>query len=114
MLQAYLHNAPVGVTAHFMTPELDAGNIVAQQSVNVPKNASVFEGSAHLFRAGADLLVEVLNNWEKGLVGKPQVKSGSYESWPSRREVKGLRVQGRALIRIADFVRFKRLIKRIT
>jgi hypothetical protein len=42
-----------------------------------------------------------------GASGTPQSGIGSYQSWPTRNEVRQLRARGRALLHWADLVRFK-------
>ena len=98
---------PLGVTVHFMTPELDAGRILAQRSIEGGARSSVFAITARLFREGADLLASVIESVAGGATGSPQSGSGSYQSWPTPGEIGLLRARGGALLRFADLVRFK-------
>jgi methionyl-tRNA formyltransferase len=108
VFQSLLHGLPpLGVTVHFMTPELDAGRIVAQRSIERPARSSVFAITARLFREGAELLAGALESVAAGATGSPQSGTGSYQSWPTRREVGLLRTRGGALLRFGDLVRFK-------
>ena len=108
VFQSLLHGAPpLGVTVHFMTPELDAGRIVAQCSIEGRAGASVFAITARLFREGAELLASAIASVAGGATGSPQSGIGSYQSWPTRREVGLLRARGGALLHLADLVRFK-------
>lgn len=110
VFQTLLHGVPpLGVTVHFMTPELDAGRIVAQRSIERPARSSVFAITARLFREGAELLASAIECVAGGATGSPQSGIGSYQSWPTPREVRLLRGRGGALLHLADLVRFKSL-----
>lgn len=108
VLQAWIHRADVGVTLHYMTAQLDAGEILLQRSPVVRPGASVFEATAILFREGAGMLVATLGPLERRQRGTPQSGAGSYQSWPSRAEVRALRALGGVLIRLSDFKRMLR------
>jgi methionyl-tRNA formyltransferase len=108
VFQSLLNGAPLGVTVHFMTPELDAGRIVAQRPIEGPARASVFATTALLFREGAELLAQALEAIAGGATGSPQQGAGSYQSWPTRRELRTLRTRGGALLRLGDLVRLIR------
>jgi methionyl-tRNA formyltransferase len=109
VFQALLHDgAPLGVTVHFMSPELDAGRIVAQRAIEGSQTASVFETTAHLFREGAELLATSIESIARGETGIPQSGAGSYQSWPTRQELRALRSRGRKLLRLTDLVQLLR------
>lgn len=60
--QAWEHGVRVaGATAHFVTPDLDQGPILAQRSFPIPRGASVEEIRAKGQEAEADVLVEALD-----------------------------------------------------
>jgi methionyl-tRNA formyltransferase len=103
VLQARLHRAELGVTVHFMTPVLDQGEILAQRSMPQEQRSSVFATTACLFGAGAELLVSQLERLGHGDHGSPQRAGGSYQSWPTRSDIRALRTGGGALLRLADF-----------
>jgi len=104
VLQAKLQNGPgIGVTVHRMTPVFDAGNILAQQSVDLRDGASVFETTARLLEHGAELLIGALAGVARAEPGLPQSAGGSYESWPARAELRALRARGGRLFRLADW-----------
>lgn len=108
VFQSLLHGVPpLGVTVHFMTPELDAGRIVAQRSIEGGARSSVFAITARLFLEGAELLANAIESIAGGATGSPQSGIGSYQSWPTAREVRLLRARGGALLHFADLVRFK-------
>ena len=104
VLQARIQGASrIGVTVHYMTPELDRGNLIAQHAMSMPAKGSVFALTSELFGRGAELLVDSLAKIGRGDPGQPQPPGGSYESWPTRSEVRALRAAGDTLIRLADF-----------
>jgi methionyl-tRNA formyltransferase len=109
VFQSRLHGAPpLGVTVHFMTPEFDAGRIVAQRSIEgVTGGASVFAITARLHAQGAELLANAIESVAGGATGSPQSGTGSYQSWPTRQEIGLLRARGGALLHLADLIRFK-------
>ena len=109
VFQALLRGGPpLGVTVHFMNPEFDAGQILAQQPVEARRDSSVFETTALLYRDGADLLARVVDRVVAGDRGVAQSGPGSYQSWPTAAETAALRRQGGALLRFMDFVRLAR------
>jgi methionyl-tRNA formyltransferase len=109
VFQTILRGTPqLGVTVHFMTPELDAGRILGQRSFEKRSEWSVFEATAMLFREGAELLVAAIGPVERGAAGSPQSGAGSYQSWPTRQELRNFRARGCALLRLADLVRLVR------
>ncbi|HKC17329.1 MAG TPA: formyltransferase family protein [Steroidobacteraceae bacterium] len=109
VFQALLRGSPpLGVTVHFMAPELDAGPIVAQRACGPRAASSVFSATALLFREGADLLAASIEAIANGAAGTPQNSAGSYESWPTRAEVGALRSAGGRLVRFSDLARLLR------
>jgi hypothetical protein len=67
----------------------------------------VFAVTARLYAQGAELLASVMESIAAGATGTPQGGIGSYQSWPTRGEVRQLRARGGALLHWADLVRFK-------
>lgn len=107
VFQSLLHRAsPLGVTVHFMNPEFDTGRILAQRAITGRAGSSVFATTALLFREGAELLAAAIGQLLSGATGSPQCGAGSYQSWPTRRELHTLRARGGALLRFADLIRF--------
>jgi methionyl-tRNA formyltransferase len=106
VFQALLREKPhFGVTVHFMSSGLDAGPIVAQRSIERRTESSVFATTALLFREGAELLATAVDSIVRGAAGTAQSGEGSYQSWPTRREMRMLRARGGSLLRIADLAR---------
>ena len=97
-----------GVSLHQMTPEFDAGDLLAQDEVAVADSASVFEITANLFRRGAEVLIEHLDRIESGTSGVMQRSGGNYDSWPTPTQVRKFRAQGHTLFRLSDAARLLR------
>lgn len=109
VFQSLLHGAPpLGVTVHFMSPELDAGRIVAQRRVEGNSTSSLFVATAQLFDEGAALLAAETESIAQGARGSPQRPGGGYRSWPTRAEVRAFRARGGALLRSVDLLRVLR------
>ena len=103
VFQALLAGAStVGVTVHWMEPELDAGRIVAQRSLPLQTGASVFAMTAWLFREGAELLAGAADALARADSGTPQYGPGSYQSWPTRRELREFFARGGTLLRLSE------------
>lgn len=106
VLQACLARVDsLGVTVHWMTPALDEGSILAQQTVAVPARASLFQMTMALFAEGAELLTTNLDRIARHEAGASQRSRGSYQSWPSRPEVRAFHALGTPLIRLSDLRR---------
>jgi methionyl-tRNA formyltransferase len=109
VFQCLLHGEPaLGVTVHFMSPDLDAGQILAQRSLAGRAGSSVFATTALLFREGAELLAATIESVARGAIGAPQSSAGSYQSWPTRRELRDFWARGGALLRFGDLIRLAR------
>lgn len=111
VLQARLQRAArIGVTVHYMTPVLDGGNILAQDTIE--GRESIFVTTALLFDRGAELLVAALDRIDRRDPGAAQPPGGSYESWPTPGEIRALRSGGDRLIRLADLRHLLRCVPR--
>jgi len=109
VFQALLHgSSSLGVTVHFMSPELDSGSIVAQLAFDRRATSSVFATTALLFHEGAELLAASIALIAHGATGTEQIGTGSYQSWPTRTEVRAFRARGGALVNFGDLVRLVR------
>jgi methionyl-tRNA formyltransferase len=91
-----------------MTPDLDAGQILAQRSLDGGAGSSVFATTALLFREGAELLAATIESIVRGATGAPQSSAGSYQSWPTRQELRDFWARGGALLRFCDLTRLAR------
>ena len=94
---ARLRGAPLGVTVHRVSPELDSGDIVAREAYD--PGGSVLASTVALYARGAQLLVDTL-----GQPARAQVDKGNYDSWPTRADVAALRRKGIRLARLRDLL----------
>lgn len=90
------------VTLHRMGEELDAGYLLAEYPVLIREDDTVFDLSVRAKKvAGEKVGAFVRECAESGAVpeGEPiQIDEGSYYSFPTRRDVAGLRERGRRLL----------------
>lgn len=90
--------ASTGVTVHYLSEELDAGDIAAQTALPLPDGVTEGEAERTLMAAGAELLRGVLAELSRDVVRRrPQAAAASYfghpraadfaldTSWPARR-----------------------------
>lgn len=98
----------LGVTLHRVVQELDAGPILAQAMITVTPGDSVLSVTARLFERGTELLLDRLGAILAGDPGTAQQGAGSYDSWPSSRQVGRLHHIGGVLVRAADLRRLFR------
>jgi len=94
----------VGVTLHRLSPELDAGNVIAQQALSVAPDESVLRTTARLFDCGAGLLLASLDALLSGESGAPQAGEANYDSWPTPPQVAQLGRQGGSLVSRRDLL----------
>ena len=74
----------IGVTAHWMDAAFDTGAIAAQQALRLPEGAASAELDRFCAVTGADLVRQVLQQLEQGvLLQQPQPAGGSQHSWPT-------------------------------
>ncbi|MGH8693873.1 MAG: formyltransferase family protein [Burkholderiales bacterium] len=96
---AKLSSSPaLGVSVHRISPELDCGNILAQEEFPAAPHESVLAATTRLYRAGAELLIASLDDIVAGARGTPQAGEGNYDSWPSCDQVAALRRKGMRLV----------------
>jgi methionyl-tRNA formyltransferase len=94
--------ATLGVSLHRVTADFDTGPLLAQEAVAIDDAASVIEATARLFVRGTACLVDRLPAILAGDDGTAQAAGGSYDSWPTPRQVRGFLERGNRLMRIAD------------
>ena len=73
-----------GITLHVMTAELDAGDIVAQESLPFPPGITAMEANQQLAEIGGRLVVGALATLEGGTLRRrsQEEQDASYFSWP--------------------------------
>jgi methionyl-tRNA formyltransferase len=96
-----LHGEPEGgVTAHYMSPGIDEGRIIAQRRFPILAGDTVESVLRRSKATAADLLVEVLGQLRDGTVTTTPnpLDEGTYHTFPSRQDVQRLRALGRRVI----------------
>jgi len=92
-----------GTTVHYMTEQLDEGNILVQRRIPIPQGISAFWLFRELSQLGRDALVEAVHLALQGELGIPQDLSlRSYRSHPSWRAYCSLRRNGFVLARLHE------------
>jgi hypothetical protein len=94
--------ATLGVSLHRISPEFDAGSLLAQSAVAPDPEASLLRMTAELFDRGAALLADSLPALLQGDPGRPQPPGGGYDSWPAPAQVDDYLRAGHRLLRPGD------------
>lgn len=94
-----------GISAHAIeNTEIDAGPILAQTRVEVPRERSVLYWDYCVNRAGVELLDSVIAGYDDLRNDRPQPAGGSYFSYPTRAEVREARRAAIRLVKLRDFL----------
>lgn len=88
----------LGVTVHRVSPELDGGNILAQEAHPLEPGESVLAATVRLYGRGAELLVGALDSIVQCAPGTPQAGATQYDSWPTPQQVRALARRGVRLV----------------
>ena len=86
-----------GVTVHYMTPELDAGEILAQKMVDIARDETLRGLMAETKELGAQALLEALDMLESGNIRtmpNPPEEATSF-TFPTKEEAREFRRRGR-------------------
>ena len=94
----------LGVSLHIIDETFDTGNLLAQQTIQVQANTSVFKHNLALFLSGAKLSIEHIRHMETSENGIRQQGAANYDSWPTPSLVKQLKKQGWSLIRFKELL----------
>jgi methionyl-tRNA formyltransferase len=96
-----LHRESEGtVTVHYMTEELDTGNVILQRPVPIFPHDSLHDLMVRSKRVGVQALMEAIEQIGKGTVRACPMDVGkaTYFSFPTRADAQRLRAQGRRLL----------------
>jgi len=96
-------NGEFGVTVHRLAPRIDAGAILAQRAVTPPKDATVSGMARALHRAGAELLLEVIEEIAEGRDRGVEVPTLPYRPFPARQDLAAAAKRGVRLTGWSDF-----------
>jgi len=90
----------LGVTVHRLVPRIDAGAVLAQEEVDLPKGISATAASFFLHQRGRVLLEQILAGESLG-PGK-EIEPSPYLSFPTQPEVAAARSRGIHLVQVRD------------
>ncbi len=94
-----------GVTVHRMVPRIDAGGILAQRAIDLPRHFSALEAAAYLHAEAAPMVIEVLNSIATGTAIEKAVTPLAYCGFPTPEQLRQLRQMGRRAASWRDMVR---------
>jgi len=88
-----------GVTVHHMNAEIDKGNIIVQNIIDIAPAETLHTLQTKVAHTGAESLLEALNKVNNGTAaGTPPEGQGSYYSFPTKEAARMLREKGRKCI----------------
>lgn len=98
----YLYNNEKmgGATVHFMSSDIDDGDICVQKKIDISNCKTMFQLMKLTKLVGGDAMVEAIQRIENGTleVKKNDTKNGSYYTWPTIEEAKEFNRSGKRLI----------------
>jgi methionyl-tRNA formyltransferase len=92
----------VGVTLHRVTEKFDSGDILAQRILMRDPSGSVLSSYRKLMAEGMEILLSSKHLLLSPSAGTPQGEVGTYQSWPTAKEVRQLYLRGGSLLRWRD------------
>ncbi len=99
----YQNDKEIGTTIHTMVEKLDAGEIVWQKEIPMPKNATQYAIAYHTKKIMAEGLIEVLANYAKNEVKIITTKyKESYYKAPSKQQGKDFHQKGLRVVTFAN------------
>lgn len=97
----YLYNEEKigGATVHFMSSDIDDGDIIEQDSIDISNCNSMFELMKKTKTLGGELMVKAIRKCAYGkLQSRPNnTEDGSYFTWPTVTQAKEFRLKGKRL-----------------
>ena len=98
----YLYNDEKtgGATVHYMSADIDDGDIIEQGSVDLTDCRSMFRLMKKTKTLGGELMVRAIEDIAKGTVRprKNETAKGSYFTWPTVEQAREFRARGKRLI----------------
>jgi methionyl-tRNA formyltransferase len=99
----YEGDEEIGTTIHTMEERLDAGEIVWQEALAMPKGATQYSIAYHTKKIMAQGLVKVLSNYAKGEVKTIEVRyQESYHKAPTKEQGKAFHNKGLRVVAFAN------------
>lgn len=107
ILCSVLEGISGGITIHSIQDEvLDTGPVYTQASYDLNINMDILSHDRKSMLTGADMVIGLVRAMEEGTISpKKQEESGSYMSFPTKRDIKFLELQGIKLFRIKRFLK---------
>lgn len=93
----------IGVSVHKMDESFDTGDILIQSSIKTVEGKSLLFNNCQLFEEGIKLALKWMKNeipTETMIVKKNDLQS--YDSWPTRADIRDFRKSGKRLISLSD------------
>lgn len=89
-----------GATVHFMSKDIDDGDICVQKSVDISDCKTMFELMRKTKLVGGEAMVEAIEKIAEGTLSprKNDTENGSYFTWPTIAEAKEFRKSGKKLV----------------
>ena len=99
----YLNDEEVGTTIHTMEERLDAGEIVWQKAIPIPKNTTQYSIAYHTKKIMAEGLVETLENYSKDTVKVvPSFYEESYHRAPTKEQGEEFHKSGKRIVTLGN------------
>ncbi len=93
----------IGVTVHRMAEKFDTGEILMQRAFDIDKSKSLIFNNCMLFQEGIRIALRWMKDNQKQLLPSSTDKLvGSYDSWPTSKEVKHFKKSGKRLIALSE------------
>lgn len=89
-----------GATVHYMSSNIDDGDICLQGSVDISDCKTMFQLMCKTKQLGGDLIVETIKKIADGTLETREndTKNGSYFSWPTVEQARQFRKEGKRLV----------------
>ncbi len=88
-----------GVTVHYMSEQIDRGDIILQQAIDISPQETLHTLQTKVANAGARVLLEAVDRLEKGNTTRTIARGkGSYYPFPTKEAAREFRTRGRRFI----------------
>jgi folate-dependent phosphoribosylglycinamide formyltransferase PurN len=105
VFQALLHNEnEIGFSFHYIDEDVDTGEIIKREKIQIMENESVSRLSIRTHIAGGYELLNIINNLkDKNRTIVNIQNDGSYFSWPEKKDVKKFLTSRKKYVELRDF-----------
>ncbi len=89
-----------GATVHYMSENIDDGDIIEQESIDISDCGTMFREMKKTKRLGGELMVRAIQDIRNGTVEikENDTSRGRYFTWPTTAQAKEFRAKGKKLI----------------